>query len=349
MKKIKKASNQNQKLTFDYCLYLKNALGRKNATIKKFEYAISLWLKFTKNKDFKLCANQKIYLDFKEALREGSINGKDISPGSISQILYNLKNFMTWLSQKQGYKSVVKISDIEYLNPSQEEKHYKEWANNVDYPTKEQVEFLCKSIKIENDIDLRDRALIAFMLLSAIRIDALVSLKILSYRQKDKMIDQNPKDKIRVKFSKRITTYLFKFDDTLFKYFDDYYSFLINKGHSKKSALFPKAKINMNGSSFCKSTSLSEEHLSASRVREIIRERCKEANLQYFIPHSFRHAAIAQAFENCSDAQEIKAISQNVGHSSITHVMNIYGQLPEKTLKNCIDNISHNERRNDES
>jgi len=340
MKNIKNAKIENNKVIYTYCTYIREGLRKKEASVKKFEHAINLWNKFTKGKDFRKCTNQKYYLEFKDEIRSNTRSlFNEFSQGHRWQILNNLQGFFKWLSQRPGYKNSTKMSDLVYLSPSKEESDYRNYHEVKNYPTLQQVIKLCDSIKINNDIDLRDRALIAFLFISAIRVDAVASLLICSYKQKSGFIDQNPRHGVRVKFSKQIKTYLFPLSSKLKLYFDEYYNQLINKGFGNDKPLFPKSEIKMDGLSFCKRDTLSQDFMSSSTIREIIKDRCDEAQMERFNPHSFRHGCIALAFENAKDAQEIKAISQNVGHASIQHVMTTYGQLPDKTLELCIKNI----------
>ncbi len=343
MNNRQKTKNDNHKMIYSYCTYIREGLRKKDASVKKFEHAINLWNKFTKNKDFKKCTNQKYYLEFKEEIRNNTRSiFNQFSPGTVWQILNNLQNFFKWLSQRPGYRKSTKMSDLAYLNPSKDEANYRNYHEVKNYPTLQQVIMLCDSIEIKNDIDLRDRALIAFLFISAIRVDAVASLIICSYKQKPGFIDQNPKQGVRVKFSKQIKTFLFPFNTRLMGYFNDYYTKLIKKGFGNDKPLFPKSEIKMDGLSFCKPDTLSQNFMSSSRIREIIKSRCDEAQIEHFNPHSFRHGCIALAFENAKDAQEVKAISQNVGHASIKHVMTTYGQLPDKTLEQCIKNLGDN-------
>jgi integrase len=103
--------------------------------------------------------------------------------------------------------------------------------------------------------------------------------------------------------------------------------------------LFPRAKSVQEGYAFVESRELSRDPLSSAGIREIIKRRFAEAGLEYKKPHSFRHGSIYEAIDRADGAQEMKAISQNVGHSNVSYIVSVYGQLPEKTLIGCIGNL----------
>ncbi len=332
--------NNNTLIQYEYTKYLRQAKRRKEGTIRKAEYALKCWSMFSKNKDIKKGINPDMICTFKEKLREGSIKGiSNICLGTINDILVQLKAFFNWISLKPGYKSKVKSSDLEYFNSSYEELYYRFNKNIQEYPTLEQILIICRSIEIINIIDERDRAFIAFLFISGVRIDALASLKIGSYIINKRMIDQSPKKGVRTKFSKHITTTIFHFNEELITYFENWYNKLKTDGFGINDPLFPQAKKANEGVTFINSTNISKNAMTSQGFRYILKNRCRNAGLPYFPPHSFRHGCIAYAMENAKDALDIKAISQNVGHEGISLILTTYGKLHERELSNCIKNI----------
>ena len=59
--------------------------------------------------------------------------------------------------------------------------------------------------------------------------------------------------------------------------------------------------------------------------------RCKEAGIQYFHPHTFRHALAAEIAKEDLTEEEKKAFSQNFGHENINMTFGTdgYGRIPE--------------------
>jgi integrase len=319
--------------------YQTEAQGRKSGTIKKAENALKHWDDFTNNKAYKKTLLPDTICSFKDNLRAPDKDGHERSPGTVSDILLQLKPFFHWLSEQPGYKSVIQKSNLQYFNPNQDEKNYRYYREVREYPTQQQVMQLYRSVNPVSLPDQRDKALIAFMYLSGLRIDTIASLTIGSFDSRSLRVDQNPNKGIRTKFSKHTVSYVFEFDDDLTKTIRDWHALLKEKGFGNSDPLFPKAAMEKEGLSYTNSTDICKEPITSSRLRKIIKERFKEANLPYFNPHSFRHAAVGNAIANADNAEEIKAISQNMGHESVIHIFNTYGKLPEKTLQNCIKNI----------
>lgn len=331
--------NDNLETQYKYLRWLKESKSKKEGTIKKMEGTFKKWNSISKNKSFKTPLKEGDILKFKEKLRESTYRGNDISPGTVYMDLTNMKNFYLWLSERPGYKRIVKPDVLEYFNPSQDEKNFRYCHESVLYPSKQQVYQLCRSVNIKSVVDSRNQAIIAFLYIAGIRIDSLASLKMSSYKPRENYIDLNPKKGVRTKFSKHFKTYLFCFAPELTKVFTDWYQLLLDSSYGPNDPLFPKAKIEIDGCSFIESTELIKEHMSASRIRAIIKSQCHKAGLPHYNPHSFRHSCIAEAMELAEDAQDIKAISQNVGHESIYYVMTIYGKLPDKLLSRIIKDL----------
>ncbi|MBY0110244.1 MAG: hypothetical protein K2X90_03985 [Candidatus Babeliaceae bacterium] len=96
------------------------------------------------------------------------------------------------------------------------------------YPTLEQIEHVVKSMPANTDIQKRNRALIAFMVLSGARVQAIASFKLKHILLEEQRIEQRP-DEVKTKNSKMIITYFFPVDDFLKKIFIDWVNFLKKK------------------------------------------------------------------------------------------------------------------------
>lgn len=329
----------NSKYQYRYIRYLREAKGRKEGTIKKAEDALRRWFAFTKNKTIKAKLSNVKITDFKQELRKVRPNGRRLSPGSIFDVLLQVKSFFEWLSQQPGFKSLINASDLAYFSPNREEMEYRKYHNRKKYPTLQQVKLLIKSIPPDAIISRRDRSFIAFLLLSGIRADAAVSLTLGNFDRELMMVDQNPRDGVRTKFSKRIKTVLMPFDEELYQIVGNWYDELIELGFGFDDPLFPKAKTAVEGISFVPSGELSRGYISASQMRKVISEHCQTADLPNFSPHSFRHACVKLAMDLAKDGRSIKAISKNLGHNSAIHIIDTYGQMTDMDLMQIIKSL----------
>jgi integrase len=322
----------------------REARGRKELTIRKIEYALSVWRKLMPGHDLKDGLNTDVIVEFKERLR-GCDN---MCAGTRYDILRHVRDFFEWLSQQPGYRSKVKVQDLAYFHASAEERNYRYCREPEEYPTLTQIKSLCRSIGGGTLIVQRDRAMIAYLYLSGSRIDAAASTPLGCLNARKGTVDQNPKKGVRTKFSKQIITVLFPLDDGLMQVVQDWHATLDDMGYGNSDPLFPRAEPAREGLAFIQADNLSREPLSASGMRAIVKKRFLEAGMKYYHPHTFRHACIGEAIERAKDSQELKAISQNVGHDEVNYIINTYGQLPQQTLFQCIKNLGRGKDGEDE-
>ena len=87
-------------------------------------------------------------------------------------------------------------------------------------------------------------------------------------------------------------------------------------GSKKNISFFPEEKI-IEGS-------ITNEKL----LREIFKNSFEAYHLPYFNPHSFRNTLTAIGEMKCKNMQQLKAWSQNLGHSSINTTLISYGEVP---------------------
>jgi len=333
----------NAKYQYLYIRYLREAKGRKEGTIRKAEDAIRRWFAYTKNKTIKVKLSDAKIVDFKQDLRKIKPNGRKLSPGTVFDILLQTKSFFEWLAQQQGFKSLISPAVLAYFTPNREEAAYRKCRPPKRYPTLPQVKLLVNSINPDTIIRRRDRAIIAFLLLSGGRIDAVVSLTLGNFDCEKMSVDQDPFSGVRTKFSKRIITVLFIFDDELYCLVREWYDELISLGFGYDDPLFPKAKAEVDGIAFVPSGELSRGFVSASQIRKLIAIHCKAASLPVFNPHSFRHACAKLAMDLARDGREIKAISNNLGHNTAVHIIDTYGQICEMELTQIIQSLGYKE------
>jgi len=79
---------------------------------------------------------------------------------------------------------------------------------------------------------------------------------------------------------------------------------------------------------------------NTNSARVIFKKRFEAAELPYFNPHSFRHAAIKIAMSLCDTASDLKAVSQNLGHDSVSTTMRHYAVLSDDEVEEKIKNLT---------
>lgn len=332
---------RNERTKREFFKKLKEADGCCEATVNSIENAILLYENFTKREDFQLFTPDKA-IEFKKWLIKKEHNGKTIQLTTYHTYLRSLRKFFIWLSGQTGYKSKIKSDYPAYLNISTKEERVANQSTPRNFPSLEYVINLTSSIKINSEIDLRDRALISLTALTGIRDKAISTLCLECFDDTNLIIKQDPKMGVETKFSKFIPTMIFNFDDQLLNNFLEWVKLSKKKGFGSQDPLFPRSKKDqgINNLSFKNATEVEPIFWKGTgRIREIFKHRAKEANLPYFAPHTFRHLAIDLALKSCKNGEQIKAISQNFGHENVATTLYSYANFDTATLHNIIKGI----------
>jgi integrase/recombinase XerD len=336
-----KPNIKNERIKRKFFKWLKEANGCCNATANNVEKAILLYEDFTKQVDFSTYKPDKA-IDFKKWLKKREFRGKTISLTTYHTYLRHLRKFFAWLSWQAGYKSKITPDLVDYLTISEKEERIATQQTPRNYPPLEYVIKLADSIKVNSEIDQRDRALISFTLLSGMRDKAIATLPLGCFDEVKLTINQNPKSGVETKFSKYIPSILFKFNDSLFNYLIEWVKHLKIRCFGSQDPLFPRSKVEQgeNNLSFEDAKEVEPAYWQGTgRIREIFKKRSQKAGLPYYPPHTFRHLAIDLALKSCMTGEHIKAISQNFGHEYIATTLSSYANYAPDRLSEILKNI----------
>jgi len=348
-----KININNEKIKNKYYDFLKESQGYSECTISAVKKAIYRYEEFTDFEDFSKFTKKKA-IDFKKWLenKKDARTQKQISVTTCYHYLRNLKDFFKWLSYQPNYKSKINITEVEFLRLPKEKARIAVASKREHYPTLEQVKAVINSIEINNEIDLRDRALLSFTLLSGMRDKAIITLPLGCFNENTLQVSQDPKAGVKTKFSKTINSILFKFDTEMLEYVLDWVKYLrTEKLFGNSDPLFPRSKVdNLEGVKSFVSTSVEPKFWqSATSIRSIFKQRFSHAGIEYFSPHTFRHLAVNTAISKCKNGQEIKAVSQNFGHEDVGTTMTTYGSLSNIQVMNTITGMDFSDNDNNQS
>ncbi len=169
----------NERIKRQYFAYLAEALGHSEQTIDAVAKAIARFEEYTKWRDFR-----KFHIEqakgFKHSLADqrGHRSGGPLSKATLYATLTVLRRFLVWLAGQSGYKSRISYSDADYFNLSVKETRVAKATRPARVPTLEQISHVIQSITVITDMDRRDRALIAFTILTGARDGAIASFKL---------------------------------------------------------------------------------------------------------------------------------------------------------------------------
>jgi integrase len=319
----------NERIKRQYFAYLAEALGHSEQTIDAVAKAISRFEAYTRQKDFKRFHIEQAKA-FKRDLADqrSQHSGEPLSKATLYATLTALKRFFVWLAGQPGYKSRISYSDAEYFNLSAKETRIAKAARPARVPTLEQIRHVIHVMPATTEIERRDRALVAFTILTGARDGAIASFKLRHIDICEGHIYQDARD-VRTKFSKSFVTTFFPVGEDIRTVVVDWIDYLRReKLWSLDDPLFPATQVAAGADLRFVAVGLDRKHWSgASPIRQIFKEAFAAAGLPYFNPHSFRKTLALLGGRLCNTPEEYKAWSQNLGHDHVLTTFSSYGDV----------------------
>jgi integrase len=262
------------------------------------------------------------------AEQRGFQSGEKLSKATLYATLTQLKRFFQWLAWQPGYRSRFQYSDAEYFNLSDKDTRIAIAQREQRVPTLEQIKHVIQRMPTKTEIDRRNRALIAFTLLTGARDSAIASMRLKHVDLIAGYVHQDARD-VRTKFSKTFNTYFFPVGDEPLRIVEAWVSYLREeKLWGNDDPLFPATRIALGATRQFEVSGLDRAHWSsASPVRSIFRDAFVGAGLPYFNPHSFRNTLVRLGQDLCQSPEEFKAWSQNLGHEKVLTTFVSYGAV----------------------
>src|SRR5260221_11790333 len=107
-----------------------------------------------------------------------SETGRPLAKATIHSRLMALKAFTIWLAGRPGYRSRISYSDADYFNASANDERIAKAVRERPVPTLDQILHVLRSMPVATVLGRRNRALVAFTLLSGARDNAIAPLKL---------------------------------------------------------------------------------------------------------------------------------------------------------------------------
>lgn len=320
---------KNERIKRAYFELLKQADQMADATVDGVRKAILRFEEFTQFADFGTF-NQQQAIEFKKAISKqlGVRTGKPLSAATVYSTTQAIQEFLRWLSREAGYKSKIHPPDIRYLNLSRKDVAIATASRTKRVPTMEQINATLAAMPASSDIELRNRTLIAFTILTGIRDSAIASLPLKHVDVPNRLVIQDPNE-VRTKFSKRIDTYFFPVGEEIEKIVLNWVAHLRErKLFGNDDPLFPRTRIiSARNLSFEASGIEAVAWASAGQIRSIFKAAFQAAGVPYFNPHSFRDTLAIMGEQTCQTPEQFKAWSQNLGHESPLTTFTSYGKV----------------------
>jgi integrase len=338
---------RNERIKRDYFILLKQADQMAEATVDGIRKALMRFEEFTGFADFASFSRDQA-IGFKQRLTKTRAlhSGKPLSHATILSTVQAVQAFFRWLAREPGYKSKIEQSDIRYLNLSRKDVAIATAARTKRVPTMEQIGAAIAAAPAGTEVELRDRALLAFTIVTGIRDSAIASLKLKHVDPHQRLVFQEPAE-VKTKFSKRIETFFFPVGDDLEQIVLQWVGFLREaKMYGHDDPLFPRTRVVAgNDMSFVSGGLEPVPWSSAGQIRTIFKTAFARAGIAYFNPHSFRDTLVILGEQICQTPEQFKAWSQNLGHESPLTTFTSYGKVSLHRQGELIRNAGHSDSR----
>lgn len=336
----------NERIKHKYFAFLKEAKRQSEPSVDACAKALDRFESYNRHRDFKAFHfEQAIAFKRHLAAQRAQRTGLELSKATLHSTLRQLKQFFQWLSAQRGYKSRLKYSDAEYFNLGQKEVRIAQARRDQKAPTLEQIKHVIRLMPASTEIELRDRALVAFILLTGARDSAVASLKLKHIDISGDSISQDARE-VNTKFSKTFPTFFFPVGKDIRQIVADWVDYLREKKlWSMEAPLFPATNVSLDQEHQFEASGLAQRHwASASSIRGIFREAFTKAGLPYFNPHSFRNTLVRLGEVICKTPEEFKAWSQNLGHEKALTTFLSYGEVAHDRQAAIIGNLGKSVR-----
>lgn len=319
----------NERLKRRYFQWLSTAKGATDSTIDQVAAALTSFEESTNRKDLKKF-HPEWALKFRQELADATNTetGQPLSVSTVRTRLMAVKWFLKWLADQPGYKSRIRHSDCEFFNLTTNETRAAAAHRERVPPTIDQIRAAIENASSVTPVDRRDRALMAFTLLSGMRDAAIGSLTLDAIDLRRRRIVQDARY-VKTKNAKTMVTYFFPVGQFFEEVVCEWIHFLRRDlGFGDDDPLFPKTLVGRGPSGSFGVIVLSREcWRTTTPIRRIFKSMFEAADLPYFNPHSFRNTLTQLAYSLGLGLEASKAWSQNLGHEKPATTWISYGRV----------------------
>lgn len=348
---MKKHHPKNERIKRRYFDYLKEAKRMDTSSVDMAAAAIASFEGWSNYRDFakfhiEMAKGYKAHL----AKLVNKNTGKPLAKGTIHSRLMALKAFVFWLAGQPGYKSRISYADADYFNPSANDSRIATARREKKVPTIEQIKLVLSKMPTDSDIEKRNRAIIAFTLLTGARDNAVASFKLKHVDLAARNVFQDARE-VRTKNRKSFTTDFFPVGEDVETIVGDWIHYLKEQLlFGPDDPLFPKTKNALNNSGLFGPAGLERDHWkTAATIRHIFKAAFEAADLPYANPHSFRDTLSQFGEIRCQSPEAFKAWSQSLGHEKVLTTFTSYGAVAPRRQADIFDELRRNERVRDQN
>ena len=323
---------KNERIKRQYLAYLKEAKRQSEATVDAVATALARFEVDTHCRDFRAFHFEQA-IGFKRhlAAQTSAVTGEKLSKATMHATLAHLRRFFQWLAGQPGFKSRLRYADADYFNVSDNDLRVATARREKDFPTLDQVAHVIAQMPSGSEIERRNRALVAFTLLTGARDSAIASMRLKHVDLVAGCVRQDARE-VKTKFAKTFPTYFFPVGEEIRDIVASWVTYLREtKLWGNDDPLFPATCVVVGATRQFETAGVKREHWSgAAPIRAIFREAFPAAGVPYFNPHSFRNTLVQLGERLCKSPEEFKAWSQNLGHEGVLTTFYSYGQVASR-------------------
>ena len=326
---MRKHNPKNERIKRRYFDYLKEAKRMDTSSIDMAAAAIVSFEHWANYRDFaKFHIEQAKGFKAHLAKARNEKTGRPLAKATIHSRLMALKAFFFWLAGQPGYKSRISYADADYFNPSANDSRISTARREKKVPTIDQIMLVLSKMPTGSDIEKRDRAIVAFTLLTGARDDAVASLRLKHINLADRSVFQDGRE-VRTKNRKTFTSYFLPVGDDVEAIVRDWMQHLTETlMFGPDDPLFPATEVGVTNTGLFGAVGLSRKQWkNAAAIRRIFKAAFEAAGLPYSNPHSFRDTLTVLGERRCRTPEEFKAWSQNLGHEKVMTTFTSYGAV----------------------
>jgi integrase len=327
---MKKRASDNLRITRKYLLWLGDARGLSAATVDQASASIATFGQYLGAKDFR-AFNSEVARAFKRYLEKPrpSMGDKPRAKSTVNGILRDISAFLIWLADQSGYRSKITRSDIAYLAPDRKSENARRGTLWKPHPSAECVSQVILGMPTRTTLERRNRAFVAFLLLTGARESAAISLRLCHVDLAESCVNFDGRS-VDTKFGKTFTTAFFPVGKEVEEIVRAWVMELrTEQMFSGADPLFPKTDVGVGRDRLFQVVGIKREPWSSpSAAAKIFKDAFVEAGQPPYPPHRVRDTLVDLGKRLCRTPEEFKSWSQNLGHDDVMTTFTSYGTVP---------------------
>ncbi|MBY6151759.1 site-specific integrase [Vannielia litorea] len=334
---------ENERAKRDYVFFLEQTEGLDEKSTDKVLAALRKFEESTGGKPFtKFHIEQAAGFKRSLARAKNPRTGKPLSHATVDACLAILRKFFIWLAGRQGYRSKFTYSDADYFKNSRKSARIAHAERDVPHPSMEAAQRAFEAMPWGNEIEKRDKALFAFLMLTGARIGAVATLRLKHVNLPEQHVRQDARE-VATKAAKSIDTWFFPVDPAYLECFTQWLTFLkADKLFGPEDALFPKPLVGrVDGQGFANLGLSRECYASTAQLNQVIRTAFAKVQLPEYTPHSFRKTLFLYGSSQCDTIEQVKAWSRNLGHENLATSYNSYLPMSRERQREVLAGMRH--------